>query len=255
MATVRLLLFLTALCITQWIPSAHAQFAQDYDFTQIKFIAGEPQKVYTFTPVPGDPPIEVIDIYPRSVVLIYNCYYMTAICKNAHNFQYLTARGKNPHPNSGIPSDWYGYDFNTADGGRRDRRRDRSCPANWKNTHNCPEVSQQTVFRHDGPWWTTETMPINGQPSFYIRDQPVPYGIKRSQIQYSCDEFPPATWVEGGGGLDDSGRSETRCAAIRCQGKGVTRQRYEVQRTLAAAPVRMAVLLRPPVTAVRHPRP
>lgn len=40
-----------------------------------------------------------------------------------------------------------------------------------------------------------------------------------SNIRYSCDEFPPATWVQGGKGVWSE--STTRCAATRC-GKGVT---------------------------------
>ncbi|KAJ0164374.1 hypothetical protein CTA2_1157 [Colletotrichum tanaceti] len=49
-------------------------------------------------------------------------------------------------------------------------------------------------------------------------------GVKEeSKIRYSCDEFPPATWIEGGSGLNspEAGLqdAETRCAAMRC-GKG-----------------------------------
>ncbi|KAI0911199.1 glycoside hydrolase family 55 protein [Ustulina deusta] len=45
---------------------------------------------------------------------------------------------------------------------------------------------------------------------------PARYGCLSSNIQYSCDEFPPATWVEGGNNIDESDPSETRCAPIRC---------------------------------------
>lgn len=148
---------------------------------------------------------------------------MTAICRNAANFQ-NTPRGKLPHPKSAIPADWFGYDFNTDHGGRSDKRRSRSCPSNWKNTHLCPEFDQAPIFRQDGQWWTTDIAPPtpNGVVTNYILDQPVNGGPnKRSHIRYSCDEFPPATWVEGGSDIDDSGPSETRCAAIRCPVSGI----------------------------------
>ncbi|KAK3938523.1 hypothetical protein QBC46DRAFT_389868, partial [Diplogelasinospora grovesii] len=38
-----------------------------------------------------------------------------------------------------------------------------------------------------------------------------------SKIRYTCDEFPPASWVEGGDGEDSDQPAQTRCAAMRCQ--------------------------------------
>ena len=92
----------------------------------------------------------------------YNYHYMTNICKNIQNFG-ATARGQNLHPGTSIRAGTFTYDFDVANMGARSRadiRRDQSCPANWKDSHPCPEpVGQQTIWRHDGPWWTTDLEP------------------------------------------------------------------------------------------------
>jgi hypothetical protein len=163
----------------------------------------------------------VVDLSPQGIVLVYNCYYMTAICGNLDNFA-NTPRGQALHPGSGIPGDVYGYDLNT--GGRNSRqyyRRKQSCPTSWKKSHSCPEIAQEDVFRHDGKWFTTAIEPgttINQLAN--QRDQTTGRVLKYSQIRYTCDEFPPASWVEGGDGSSGSSPSTTRCAAWRC-GKGV----------------------------------
>lgn len=84
----------------------------------------------------------------------------------------------------------------------------------------CPEPNQRTVMRNDGPWWTTLLEPntdVNQIRNMLVNGQTI-----ESKMRYSCDEFPPATWVEGGdnqfNNADDA--AQTRCAAIRC-GSGV----------------------------------
>lgn len=86
-----------------------------------------------------------------AVYLVYNCYYMTAICENARNFL-NTPRGqaRQPHPQL------FAYDF----GRRTTRRRQRSCPSSWAGAHRCPEVNQPTVWRQDGAWWYTDLDPV-----------------------------------------------------------------------------------------------
>ncbi|KAI0191651.1 glycoside hydrolase family 55 protein [Astrocystis sublimbata] len=217
MASVKFILYLTALCITQWVPPAVAQYAQDYDIGHIDFVNGNPHLYYTYTPTPHDAAIDVLDLYPQSVLLVYNCFYMTAICRNMANFAH-TSRGLNPHAHSCVPRNRYGYDFNTgACTSRQGRRRSQSCPSSWKRTHTCPEFDQAPIFRHDGEWWTTDTKgpSANGEVNNYILDEPI-NARRRSNIAYSCDEFPPATWIEGGNNIDASEPSETRCAPIRC---------------------------------------
>jgi hypothetical protein len=160
-------------------------------------------------------PQVVIDLSPEAVVLVYNCYYMTNICKNANDWL-QTPRGMRPHPNSELPNDIFGYDFNT--GKRRTRaakRRDHSCPGNWKDTHSCPEPDQRTVFRQDGPWWTTDLEP-NTKINLLQHRRVGGRIVQMSNVRYTCDEFPPATWVEGGGGEDKTSPAQTRCAGFFC---------------------------------------
>lgn len=169
----------------------------------------------------------MVDLSPQRVYLIYNCYYMKDICKNAANF-YTTQRGLVLHPRSGLPTYVFGYDFSTGKSLSRWRsanRREHSCPSKrqpmWKDFHFCPESNQRTVMRHDGAWYTTALEDPDEDP-LAIKNRYLPNGqlAELSKIRYSCDEFPPATWVEGGDDTDGTGQSQTRCAAIRC-GEGV----------------------------------
>ncbi|KAH9845616.1 glycoside hydrolase family 55 protein [Teratosphaeria destructans] len=136
---------------------------------------------------------------------------MRDICKNAYNFQHFS-RGQNLHPRSGLGNDVFGYDFNGR-GGRRDARRDKSCPDNWKDSHRCPEADQRAIMRQDGQWFTNALEPDTTINQIMdLPSDPVQY----SGLRYTCDEFPPATWVEGGAGENNDSFAETRCAAFRC---------------------------------------
>lgn len=77
-------------------------------------------------------------------------------------------------------------------------------------------------MRNDGEWPYTDLEP--GTRNWEIRSIRDGQGnvISRSWIKYTCDEFPPATWVEGGSGFVGANASsaETRCAAFRCNGNG-----------------------------------
>ena len=121
---------------------------------------------------------------------------MKEICKNADNFE-ATPRGQNLHPNSHLPNNVYGYDLDTGNTNsyqpdtHQERRRSASCPPSWKNTHPCPETNQQKPMRHDGEWFTTTTEPGEGYALMHERQG---NAIRYSNIWYSCDEFPPATW-------------------------------------------------------------
>ena len=116
-----------------------------------------------------------------------------------------------------LPNSIFGYDFNT---GKRARfrsyqRRSQSCPGSWKNIHPCPETSQRDVMRNDGVWWHKDLEP--GTSINQIRNHRVGAITTLSKMRYTCDEFPPATWVEGGGDRSDPNvASQTRCAAMSC---------------------------------------
>ncbi|GFP60365.1 glucan 1,3-beta-glucosidase [Trichoderma asperellum] len=200
-----------------FLPQAtEAQYLQDYmpDTTN----PGN----YLYTSLPQVAPWRVINIEPYTIYLVYNCYYMRDICKNAELFG-GTARGQNLHPQSGLPNDVYGYDLDTGEAPtgepktHQESRRTASCPDSWKNTHTCPEAdgTQRRPMRHDGEWFTTALEPgttVNNLMNLRVNNQVVRY----SNIRYTCDEFPPATWVEGGNGWGAGSPSNTRCAALAC---------------------------------------
>ena len=138
---------------------------------------------------------------------------MQDICKNAETFL-ATTRGQALHPGTTIPRGQYGYDLNS--GGRNKARRSKACPTSWKTNHVCPETDQLRPMRHDGLWFTTDLEP--GQNGYPIKNHRDNNGVvdERSKMIYSCDEFPPASFVEGGVGMGGTTPSTTRCAAIRC---------------------------------------
>lgn len=167
--------------------------------------------------VPGGARRRVVDLAPETVYLIYNCYYLRDICYNAYNFM-KTPRGLNMHPSSEVPSSVFAYDFNTGKASNKNsaQRRSKSCPGTWKNTHACPETNQRLPMRHDGEWYTQDLEPgtkkneIKAKPA--ANNQPA----QQSLLRYTCEEFPAATWVEGGSGIDDAGQAFTRCAGFHC---------------------------------------
>ncbi|KAI1371648.1 glycoside hydrolase family 55 protein [Hypoxylon crocopeplum] len=204
-----------------------AQFYQDYIEQPIPNPTGTGTiEAYFYRATANNVPLQVVDLATvgQPVYLTYNCYYMRDICKNVANF-WSTSRGKMPHPSSGLPYYVFGYDLNTgkARTSHSSMRREQSCPTRrnpkWKDFHICPESNQRTVMRHDGPWWTTDLEP--GTASNQIANHRTNGQVDElSKVRYSCDEFPPATWVEGGNNVDGSDEAQTRCAAIRC-GEGV----------------------------------
>ncbi|KAE9372961.1 glycoside hydrolase family 55 protein [Stipitochalara longipes BDJ] len=223
MVVLQLLMLLAPLCYLLFPKIAKAQFFQDYQVDTS--IPGHTR--YTYTPANGVNPWPVIDILPLTVYLHYNCNYMRDICRNADNFE-ASPQWQNLHSTSGLSKNVYGYDFNTGPNvpffplTRQASRRDRSCPGGWKDSHPCPELDQRVIMRHDGPWWTTLLEPNTNTNN--IRNQRDAQGniIQYSNVRYSCDEFPPATWVEGGNGASViPSPAQTRCAALVCGNYGV----------------------------------
>lgn len=78
------------------------------------------------------------------------------------------------------------------------------CPQSWKdNGRRCPEPDQPNVM--PGPWPFTGLETINPGADLGIQARRSSSGalLERSGRMYSCDEFPPASWVEGGVGMRD----------------------------------------------------
>jgi hypothetical protein len=141
---------------------------------------------------------------------------MNNVCDNADNFA-STTRGASLHPVSNVPNNKYGYDFSII---RKDRKRDRVCPSPaWarRPENACPATLAQAPFRSDKLWWTPNLEPgttinqIANKRSLATGQVTINSGIR-----YTCDEFPPASWVEGGNGVYGTSAGTTRCAAARC---------------------------------------
>lgn len=144
---------------------------------------------------------------------------MTAICQNANTFL-ISARGA-----ARTPRKAFAYDFRRS---RADTRRNRVCPngqQGWISYHTCPEIAgtgnlaQPKVFRADGlPWYTTALEPNLPADAGRVLRHRRSNGqiIERSGVKYTCDEFPPATWIQGGAGPQNNNPSYTRCAGFRC---------------------------------------
>lgn len=118
---------------------------------------------------------------------------------------------------SSVDNNKYGFDFSTA---RKDAKRDKVCPSPaWakRPENKCPSSNAQAPFRSDTIWWTASLEPgttinqIANKRSLATNQVTINSGIR-----YTCDEFPPASWVEGGAGPYLTSAGTTRCAAARC---------------------------------------
>jgi hypothetical protein len=200
------------------ISPAQAQYIQGYERIINPNPSWGPQQQWFWRPevTPAQIPYHILDLSPTVVFLEYNCYYMRDICKNAQNW-FDTPRGQ-----SRSPRNRFAYDLNTGKRKRNDKRRDKSCPSSWKNKHPCPETDQGIVMRHDGPWQHKALEPGTKVNEIKAKRDANGRITEKSQVRYTCDEFPPATWVEGGSGLNSTliraVDAETRCAAFRCGG-------------------------------------
>jgi chitinase len=160
---------------------------------------------------------------------------MPAICRNIQNWR-SDPQLSGWHVNS-LWDHWFTFDLG-ASRNSRDRgnaRRQRQCPSSWKKRSDgsprCPEVGQPPVVP---PLWDSNGFPVtqivpqqSGAPvNLKIadgRDQQYVGQVQDSGRVYSCDEFPPASWIEGGHGISgDPTATEgtTYCApkSIRCSG-------------------------------------
>ncbi|KAK4144852.1 pectate lyase superfamily protein-domain-containing protein [Dichotomopilus funicola] len=71
-------------------------------------------------------------------------------------------------------------------------------------------------MRHDGQWYHSDLEPgTTANVIRHLRDSHNNIQLY-SGIHYTCDEFPPVTWFEGGDGEFADNPGTTRCAAMRC---------------------------------------
>ena len=124
--------------------------------------------------------------------VVYNCHWAISLCANAR--AYLGAGNNGPVE--------FHYDRS---GERQDARRATICPSGWADEH-CVSNPYPSSFytEKDGgarlyPWVPDKCQPKRcnyTRPGEFHEDLRPKYF--RSGVIASCDEFPPASWIEGG---------------------------------------------------------
>ncbi|EPS27277.1 hypothetical protein PDE_02220 [Penicillium oxalicum 114-2] len=132
-----------------------------------------------------------VDVYGPLPTLIYNCNNMPSICKNVQ--EYLDDNGLQMGG---------GLDFHyDSDGSSTKKRRRQSCPGSsaWTNSLPFPcgsDPAQPNVMPGNLP---ARVGPLATwlNPEFEM-EIPNLLGTGPSGMRYTCDEFPAASWIEGG---------------------------------------------------------
>lgn len=97
-------------------------------------------------------------------------------------------------------------------------RRRRSCGRfNIKTGQVCPEPDQMLLMRQDGEWFSKNTQ---SSKTWAIVNKVGTKGevVEESGIKYSCEEFPAASWIEGGDGPNGNTPAFKRCVPYICRG-------------------------------------
>jgi hypothetical protein len=194
------------------LPAAQGQtFQNDYTYRTVNGVVGA-----YWRPTLNDPWTPVIRT-STTVWLEYNCAYMEAICQNANNWISTTRPGR-----TDFAFDYHNiYVSPQQREGRKGIRRGESCPRNWINNARCPEVAGPNNLAQPRSYrWEIDTQQLvlwpftalePGSNNRLLHDtDPTTGAILPSRLKYTCDEFPPATFVQGGTG------ATTRCAAFFC---------------------------------------
>ncbi|KAK0657902.1 hypothetical protein B0T16DRAFT_69721 [Cercophora newfieldiana] len=214
------LLALISLC--PFIGPVAGQYPQNYAL-RVNASTGETERFITFTPGGREYKVYNTTTWGYTVHLFYNCKYMREICLNIDKFL-ATPRGRSLHSDKLLDPEggdfrYYAYDANTAPPGvksgyRDTDRRDASCK-NFKSRGTCPEPDQMLPMRHDGLWFTSRTK-ANTYNIQDVVNQITGNLIRASGIIYTCEEFPAASWVEGGNGPNRNTPANTRCVPMTC---------------------------------------
>lgn len=156
-----------------------------------------------------------IPVYGQVPLLEYNCAKMPAICRNVNqrnplqNVPGVAGAGNlgaldTGHTPGGLSYITLNYDTNPAN---KRRRRTAACPNSWPATHHCPEPNQPPVVQARtggrqgdlwgmGSWqgvrWNPNNLPPGSAAYNLIANAA---GTASSGLFWSCDEWPPATYV------------------------------------------------------------
>ena len=213
------MLFLALFVLHALVGCAQAQFIQRWTWQLAQDANGN------LVPTPfwhreAHLPLRRVRIPQSDIIIEYNCHKLPAICHNVQNWHNDPAKSQWPRRQAGwftvdfgagVKQHWPGYRSNPT---RANIRRDLQCPKSWKGTvlaPRCPETNQEAVV----PAWVDATgAPITAiVPQDLTKPAELAYleimykhtgnnalTRRRSGRVYSCDEFPPASWVEGGVG-------------------------------------------------------
>jgi hypothetical protein len=214
------MLFLAIFVLHTLVSCAQAQFIQRWDWQPVQDANGQWTQAPFWRREARLTPRRV-KIPQTDVILEYNCHKLPAICHNVQNW--LNDPAKSQWNNrwagwftvdfgAGVTQRWPGYGKNPT---RANIRRDLQCPKDsWKGTviaPRCPEANQEAVVP---AWVDAAGAPITAIVPQDLRD-PAKLAYleimykqtgnnaltrRRSGRVYSCDEFPAASWVEGGVG-------------------------------------------------------
>lgn len=153
---------------------------------------------------------------------------MPAICQNIENW-HTNAALFSWHTQS-LWAGWITYDLGASESreNRGNLPGSRMCPSTWKGTNlnpRCPEPNQPRVvpplYNQAGVEVTAivpQPIPSETDRRQIIadrKDNPLPFvgQLQSSGRKYTCDEFPLASWIEGGVGIAGSGLAGTTYCA------------------------------------------
>lgn len=213
------MLFLTLLVLHAMVSCAQAQFIQRWTWQNVPDANGN-QIPTPFWRREANLQLRRVRIPQSDIIMEYNCHKLPAICQNVQNWENDQTKSQWPRRQAGwftvdfgagVKQHWPGY---RSDPTRSNIRRDLQCPKSWKGTvlaPRCPETNQEAVV----PAWVdalgapiTAIVPQDltkpAAPAYleimYKQTGNNALTRRRSGRVYSCDEFPPASWVEGGVG-------------------------------------------------------
>ncbi|GES61328.1 hypothetical protein ATEIFO6365_0006078700 [Aspergillus terreus] len=132
-----------------------------------------------------------VDVYNPLPTLIYNCYNLPSICANVQDY----LNDNNIVMGNGLDFHYDSFSKSTK------KRRNQSCRTNERWTSDLPfpcgsDPAQPSVMPGNlparvGPLTTWQN------PEFRM-EIPNLFGTGPSGMRYTCDEFPAASWIEGG---------------------------------------------------------
>ena len=159
-------------------------------------------------------------------ILVYNCYYMPLICENVASY----AKGINPGGNGDLAAQvLFHFDPSTSS---LESRRAKACGCfqhdgcDQAKSNGKSDGTSVTIIAKRAPFDTLNTPMSQADKNTILQGANPPTNEQRvgltsvpgrffgvNGVAFSCDEFPAATFVEGGNGIGGNGnKAKTICA-------------------------------------------